>query len=224
VLRIRLIALAAIAVVAASAAASTSASAAEPELVNSAGKELVKAGFKGKGGTVTIQVKEVGTISCETSTLEGRVTSLKGLEKKPAFTGCTLNSVKCNTSGSGSEVSFGPLSSVLVYEIVEKTLEPATLIKLSTLKIACGAQKFTLGGSVLILVSPAKTLTTQLTIVGKQKGGVQASIEYEETKGGSVKEAVLRASGEGTVKFTEAQVGLGFEAVNTYEEQVELRA
>ncbi len=197
-----------------------------PELLNSKGEEVVKKHFSGSGGKAALEIKGQGQLSCTSSSVSGEVISAATLGKTLAFGGCTFGEAKCNTEkGATGEVIFNTLGSLFVYELVKKeVLEPAVLVTLEkTLKLECGLQTILLKGSFLLLVTPVNKPTNTLTIVGKQSGGVQESTEYEESKGGEVKNAILLATGEGTKKFTEAQAGLELEAINKYEEEVEIK-
>jgi hypothetical protein len=195
-----------------------------PELLNEEGKELVKRLFKGEGGNATVAIKGVGSLSCTKMSLTGEVTGMATLGKTLTFSGCSLSEAPCNTGEASGEVVFSGLRSLFVYELVKKEPEPAVLVTFEKpLKIECGSETVLLQGSVLLLVAPSNKLTKTLTIVGKQSEGVQASTEYEESKGGEVLKANLEAIGEGTRKF-EDTVGVELEATNAYEEEVELKA
>lgn len=197
-----------------------------PELLNGKGEELVKKGFKGEGGKAAAEIKGQGKVSCSSTTVSGEVISAATLGKTLTFGGCAFGESKCNTEkGAAGEVVFNQLGSLFVYEVVKKeVLEPAVLVTLGkTLQLECGSQAIFLKGSFLLLVTPVNKFTNALTIVGKQSGGIQESTEYEESKGGEVKSAVLLATGEGTKTFAEVDTGLEFEATNNYEEEVELK-
>ncbi len=207
--------------------AAASASAALPEIVNKAGKALVKDKFTGEfepGGVTQFRQPGGVTLECEgirEETVTGAFGGLKTGEATFTFKGCSYDGSACKPSG---EVVF-PTSLTLVY-LSKATKELALLAEphalgnpKEALGFTCGAGfKIKVSGSFLIRVEPVNALISKLGL-DPSGNGTQSPNKYENEKGEQV-EATLKLAVNGG---TATDNSLEFQATAAFEEEVEFK-
>lgn len=212
-----------VALLAISAFATATASAALPELVNAEGKELVKKKYTATGGKGKFQTEKNGTIECSKSTATGEVTGPKTGTTTVTFTGCAFSGISCKTSGAKAGEIITKATSKLVY-VKKETKETGLDLEATESTIECTAlQKLKVRGSVIGVVTPINTVTSELTLTFKETSGKQEPSEYENEEGKKVKD-ITEAEGSGLKTFKFEPSGLSLTDTLKFEEAVEVKA
>jgi alpha-tubulin suppressor-like RCC1 family protein len=176
-----------------------------------------------KGGPVTLETVTKGTIKCGTSDASGEFSGSRTVSLSLTFSGCEASRVavgKCTSTGAHvGEIVTVPLAGDL--GIVSNGKKPKVgwqLQPVSGTEIAvfrCESTEVSLGGSVIVPVSPIDAMGSTIKLAAKAKKGKQSPESFEHDAA-----AVLHLSVHGI----EERAGLTMAATLAGEEATEIKA
>ena len=180
---------------------------------------VVKTGFTGATGPVSLETTARTKVSCTTATIVGSISGAKGLSGVAIrFTGCATTAGACTTAGhSTGEIATSALEGTLGWESKARgkmliALSPASG-PFATYACAGATGTTTLSGSVLV---PFKSGTMASTITAKAKAS--HGLQKPQAPEGGAPEVLSSTTGEGPP----LQTGLTLTATLHFEEILEV--
>jgi hypothetical protein len=185
-----------------------------------------KAKFTGASGAVKLQSAGGKAVTCTSSSSEGEYTGPKTQKVSMVLSGCSQGpktaSVPCQSSSAAAgEVRTTPLEGGMEFihegeatevPIVGVDLKPASGTTIAAFE--CGGKAVSVGGSVIVPVSPVEKMSTAFKLKAAGSGGKQSPEAFEV---GPTDTPTFNEGGE-------EQAGITGTFTNTNEEPMEIKA